>query len=63
LQNRLSNSVGGVKLVHAALLHRGKYYKYSYPKAYETYGGGLNDKGMIAGGYVPTKSGVFQAFK
>jgi hypothetical protein len=49
-------------LIHAALLHGGKYYKYSYPKAYETYGGGLNDKNMVAGGYVPTKGANFQAF-
>ena len=49
-------------LIHAALLHSGKYYKYSYPKAYETYGGGLNDKSMIAGGYIPTQGANFQGF-
>src|SRR5208282_2629517 len=49
-------------VIHAALLHGGKYFKYSYPKAYETYGGGLNDKSMIAGGYVPTMGANFQGF-
>ena len=49
-------------LVHAALFHAGKYFKYSYPKAYETYGGGLNDKSMTAGGYVPTQGALFQGF-
>jgi len=49
-------------LIHAALRHGGKYFKYSFPKAYETYGGGLNDKNMVAGGYVPTQGATFQAF-
>jgi probable HAF family extracellular repeat protein len=49
-------------LIHGALLHAGKYYKFNYPKAYETYGGGLNDKSMVAGGYIPTKGAPFQGF-
>jgi probable HAF family extracellular repeat protein len=50
-------------LFHGALLHGGKYYKFNYPKAYETYGGGLNDKSMVAGGYIPTKGATsFQGF-
>lgn len=47
---------------HGALLHGGKYYKFNYPKAYETYGGGLNDKHMVAGGYIPTKGANMQGF-
>jgi uncharacterized membrane protein len=49
-------------LIHGALRHLGKYYKFNYPKAYQTYGGGLNDKSMVAGGYIPTKGAAFQAF-
>jgi probable HAF family extracellular repeat protein len=49
-------------LFHGALFHAGKYYKFDYPKAYETYGGGLNDKSTVAGGYIPTKGAVFQSF-
>jgi hypothetical protein len=47
---------------HGALFHAGKYYKFNYPKAYETYGGGLNDKSMVAGGYIPTKGAAMQGF-
>jgi hypothetical protein len=49
-------------LYHGALLQGGKYYKFDYPKAYETYGGGLNDKSMVAGGYIPTKGAAMQGF-
>jgi len=49
-------------LFHGALFHAGKYYKFNYPKSYESYGGGLNDKSMIAGGYIPTKGAMFQGF-
>jgi len=49
-------------LFHGALFHAGKYYKFNYPKAYETYGGGLNDKSMVAGGYIPTKGAAMQGF-
>jgi len=49
-------------LFHGALFHKGKYYKFDYPKAYESYGGGLNDKSTVAGGYIPTKGAVFQSF-
>lgn len=49
-------------LYHGALLHAGKYYKFNYPKSYETYGGGLNDKSMIAGGFIPTKGANMQGF-
>src|SRR5579864_2693414 len=52
----------GAGLFHGALLHKGKYYKFDYPKAYESYGGGLNDKSMLAGGYIPTKGAAFQSF-
>jgi probable HAF family extracellular repeat protein len=49
-------------LFHGALFHKGKYYKFDYPKAYESYGGGLNDKSTVAGGYIPTKGALFQGF-
>jgi hypothetical protein len=50
-------------LFHGALFHAGKYYKFNYPKSYESYGGGLNDKSMVAGGYLPSKtSTAFQGF-
>jgi|HubBroStandDraft_6_1064221.scaffolds.fasta_scaffold26989_3 uncharacterized membrane protein len=49
-------------LFHGALLHAGKYYKFNYPKSYESYGGGLNDKSMVAGGYIPTKGAAQQGF-
>jgi hypothetical protein len=49
-------------LFHGALLHAGKFYKFNFPKSYESYGGGLNDKNMIAGGYIPTKGANFQGF-
>lgn len=49
-------------LFHGALFHAGKFYKFNPFKAYESYGGGLNDKSMIAGGYVPTKGAAFQGF-
>ncbi|HWY53945.1 MAG TPA: hypothetical protein VNZ03_05750 [Terriglobales bacterium] len=52
----------GAGLFHGALLHKGKYYKFDYPKAYESYGGGLNDKSTVAGGYIPTKGAMFQSF-
>jgi hypothetical protein len=49
-------------LFHGALLHAGKYYKFNYPKSYESYGGGLNDKSMVAGGYIPKKGAAQQGF-
>jgi uncharacterized membrane protein len=49
-------------LFHGALLHGGKYYKFDFPKAYETYGGGLNDRSTVAGGYIPKKGAAFQAY-
>lgn len=51
-------------LFQGALRHAGQYYKFKFksPTAYETYGGGLNDKSTVAGGYIPTKGAVFQGF-
>jgi probable HAF family extracellular repeat protein len=49
-------------LFHGALFHSGKYYKFDYPKAYESYGGGVNDKSMVAGGYIPMKGAAQQGF-
>jgi len=48
---------------HAALLHAKKYYKYDYPKASDTYGGGINDKSEIVGGYASSTSGPWSAFQ
>ncbi len=48
---------------HGALLHAGKYYKFDYPKSFGTYGGGINDKNNIIGGYQATSGGPFNAFK
>jgi len=42
---------------HGALLHAGKYYKFDYPKSTGTYGGGINDKSTIIGGYQTTQGG------
>ena len=36
---------------HGALLHGGHYYKFDYPKSAGTQAVGINDKGMIVGGY------------
>jgi len=47
---------------HGALLHGGKYYKFDYPKAVNTYGGGINDKHTIAGGYQAVSKGSFAGF-
>jgi probable HAF family extracellular repeat protein len=43
--------VHGSQQTTGSLLHGGTYYPFSYPKVAETYGGGLNDKGMMAGSY------------
>jgi len=48
---------------HGALLHAGKYYKFDYRSAAGTYGGGINDKSNIIGGYQATSGGPFNAFK
>jgi probable HAF family extracellular repeat protein len=52
-----------VPLFHGALLHNGKYYKFNYPKAVQTYGGGLNDKSTITGGYQAKSKGPFSGYK
>ena len=53
-----SNSVS-----HGALLHGGKYYKFDYPESVATYGGGINDKSNIIGGYQTSTFGAWSAFK
>jgi len=50
-------------VIHGALLHAKKYYKYDYPKAGDTYGGGINDQNQIVGGYEATSSGPWLAFQ
>jgi probable HAF family extracellular repeat protein len=37
--------------VTGALLHQGTYYAFSYPKVADTWGGGVNDKGMMVGSF------------
>jgi uncharacterized membrane protein len=50
-------------LFHGALLHGGKYYKFDYPKAVQTYAGGLNDKSTLIGGYEAKSGGPFSGYK
>lgn len=49
-------------LAHGALLHKGKYYKFDYPKSVQTYGGGINDKAMIVGGFQAQTNGPLSGF-
>ena len=49
--------------VHGALLHKGKYYKFDYPKAVFTYAGGINDKNTLVGGYEAKNNGPFSSYK
>jgi uncharacterized membrane protein len=44
-------------VIHGALLHSRKYYKFDYPKSTATYGGGINDKSNIIGGYQTSTGG------
>lgn len=48
---------------HGALLQAGKYYKFDYPKAVFTYGGGINDKSTIVGWYQISNTGPVSGFK
>ena len=50
-------------LFHGALRHAGKYYKYDYPKAVQTYGIGLNDQSSVIGGYQAIKNGPTAGYK
>ena len=50
-------------LFHGALLHAGKYYKFDYPKAVQTYGIGLNDKSNVIGGYQAVSNGPTAGYK
>jgi len=43
--------------IHGALLHAKKYYKYDYPKSTATYGGGINDKSEVVGGFQTSSGG------
>jgi len=49
-------------VIHGALLHAKKYYKYDYPKSTATYGGGINDKSNIVGGYQTASGGTTDWF-
>jgi hypothetical protein len=48
---------------HGALLQAGKYYKFNYPKAVFTYGGGINDKSTIVGWYQISNTGPVSGYK
>ena len=48
---------------HGALLQAGKYYKFNYPKAVFTYGGGINDKSTIVGWYQISYTGPVSGYK
>jgi len=48
---------------HGGLLHAKKFYTYEYPKAADTYGGGINDKSEVVGGYASSTSGPWSAFQ
>jgi uncharacterized membrane protein len=50
-------------LFHGALLHAGKYYKFDYPKAVQTYAAGLNDKSTVIGGYQAVSNGPTAGYK
>jgi uncharacterized membrane protein len=50
-------------LAHGALLKAGKYYKFDYPKAVFTYGGGINDKSTIVGWYQISNTGAVSGYK
>jgi uncharacterized membrane protein len=50
-------------LYHGALLHSGKYYKFDFPKAVQTYAGGVNDKSTIVGGYKTKSRGPVSGYK
>jgi uncharacterized membrane protein len=48
---------------HGALLQAGKYYKFDYPNAVFTYGGGINDKSTIVGWYQISNTGPVSGYK
>ena len=48
---------------HGALLQAGKYYKFDYPKATFTYGGGINDKSTVVGWYQISNTGPVSGYK
>jgi len=48
---------------HGALLQAAKYYKFDYPKAVFTYGGGINDKSTIVGWYQISNTGAVSGYK
>jgi probable HAF family extracellular repeat protein len=48
---------------HSALRHNGKYYKYDFPKSYNTYGNGINDKNTLIGGYEVKLNGTSYGFR
>lgn len=50
-------------VAHGALLQDEKYYKFDYPKAVFTYGGGINDKSTIVGWYQISNTGPVSGYK
>ena len=47
----------------SALLHAGTYYKFNYPKAYQSAGNGINDRNTIVGPYQLTEGGTVSGYK
>jgi uncharacterized membrane protein len=50
------------RLVHGALSHDGTYYKFSYPKVYESNAYCINDKNAIVGTYQTTYGGNWSGY-
>jgi hypothetical protein len=48
---------------HGALLRAGRYYKFEYPKAVFTVGGGINDKNTIVGWYQTNITGPVSGYR
>ena len=47
----------------SALLHAGTYYKFDYPKAYQSAANGINDRNTIVGPYQLTEGGTVSGYK
>jgi probable HAF family extracellular repeat protein len=52
-----------INLEHGALRHGGKYYKFDYPKAIQTFPACVNDKNAIVGYYQTSSNGPWSGYK
>ena len=50
-------------LSHAAVLHRGNYYKFDYPNAAYTFAQGINDNLQVVGSYQAVANGPLSGFE